>query len=108
LGALLAAKAAAGVTVRILLNGTTPSLTPWRANRAVVKQLLAHPALAGIVEVRAGVESGNAASEALVRRSGARFLFSDCHGRPDLTRRFAGFTEAPRRFGCATVWRVRG
>lgn len=48
-----------------------------------------------------------AASEALVRRSGARFLYSDCHGRPDLTRRFAGFTEAPRRFGCATVWRVR-
>ena len=48
-----------------------------------------------------------AQGEALVRRSGARFLFSDCHGRPDLTRRFAGFTEAPRRFGCATIWRVR-
>jgi hypothetical protein len=48
-----------------------------------------------------------AASEALVRRSGARFLFSDCHGRPDLTRRFARFTEPPRRFGCAVVWRVR-
>jgi hypothetical protein len=50
---------------------------------------------------------GPAASEALVRRTGARFLFSDCHGRPDLTRRFAAFTEPPRRFGCATVWRVR-
>ena len=49
-----------------------------------------------------------AASEALVRRTGARFLFSDCHGRPDLTQRFAGFTEPPRRFGCATVWRVTG
>ena len=48
-----------------------------------------------------------AQSEALVRRSGARFLFSDCHGRPDLTARFAAFTERPRRFGCATVWRVR-
>jgi hypothetical protein len=47
-----------------------------------------------------------AESEALVRRTGARFLFSDCHGRPDLTQRFAGFTEEPRRFGCATVWRV--
>jgi hypothetical protein len=50
---------------------------------------------------------GPAESEALVRRSGARFLFSDCHGRPDLTRLFAGFTEPPRRFGCALVWRVR-
>jgi hypothetical protein len=47
---------------------------------------------------------------AIVRGTGARFLLSDCHGRADpavLTRRFAAFAEAPRRFGCATVWRVR-
>jgi hypothetical protein len=43
----------------------------------------------------------------LVRRSGARFLFSDCHGRADVTRVVAGVTDPPRRFGCATVWRVR-
>jgi hypothetical protein len=48
-----------------------------------------------------------AQAEELVRRSGARFLYSDCHGRADVTAIVAGFTEEPRRFGCATVWRVR-
>jgi len=49
-----------------------------------------------------------AEARALVRRSGARFLFSDCHGRADIDRLVAGFTDPPRRFGCATVYRVRG
>ena len=48
-----------------------------------------------------------AAAEALVRRSGARFLLSDCHGRADIRALVAGVTAAPRRFGCATVWEVR-
>jgi hypothetical protein len=48
-----------------------------------------------------------AEAEALVRGSGARFLYSDCHGRADISAMVAGFTEEPRRFGCATVWRVR-
>jgi hypothetical protein len=48
-----------------------------------------------------------AQAEALVRRSGARFLYSDCHGRADIADVVAGFTEPPRRFGCAAVWRVR-
>jgi len=43
----------------------------------------------------------------LMQRSGARFLLSDCHGRADITRTVAGFTDPPQRFGCATVWRVR-
>jgi hypothetical protein len=47
------------------------------------------------------------AAEALVRRSGARFLFSDCHDRADVTALLARVTEPPQRFGCATVWRVR-
>ena len=47
------------------------------------------------------------AAEALVRRSGARFLFSDCHGRADVTRLLARVADVTRRFGCATVWRVR-
>ena len=49
-----------------------------------------------------------AAAEALVRRSGARFVLSDCHGRADISGLLAGFTGPPRRFGCATVWRVDG
>jgi hypothetical protein len=48
-----------------------------------------------------------ARARALVRRSGARFLLSDCHGRADIARTVAGFTDPPRRYGCATVWRVR-
>ncbi len=48
-----------------------------------------------------------AAAEALVRRSGARFLLSDCHGRADVAALVAAVAEPPRRFGCATVWRVR-
>jgi hypothetical protein len=47
------------------------------------------------------------AAAALVRRSGARFLYSDCHGRADISAIVASFTEPPARFGCATVWRVR-
>ena len=31
----------------------------------------------------------------------------DCHGRADILAPLAGFTDPPRRFGCATVWRVR-
>jgi len=48
-----------------------------------------------------------AQAQALVQRSGARFLLSDCHGRADITRTVAGFTDPPQRYGCATVWRVR-
>jgi hypothetical protein len=47
------------------------------------------------------------AAEALVRRSGARFLLSDCHGRADIAALVARVTGPPRRFGCATVWEVR-
>ena len=48
-----------------------------------------------------------ATAERIVRDSGARWLLSDCHGRADIARLVAGVTEPPRRFGCATVWRVR-
>jgi hypothetical protein len=46
-------------------------------------------------------------AQALVRRSRARFVLSDCHGRADIAGTLAPITEPPRRFGCATVWRVR-
>jgi hypothetical protein len=48
-----------------------------------------------------------AAAERLVRGSGARFLYSDCHGRADISRIVSSFTGPPRRFGCATVYQVR-
>ena len=44
---------------------------------------------------------------ALVRRSGARYVLSDCHGRADIARVLEGVAGAPRRFGCAAVWEVR-
>jgi hypothetical protein len=47
------------------------------------------------------------AAAALIERSKARFLYSDCHGRADIAAAVAAVTDAPRRFGCATVWRVR-
>jgi hypothetical protein len=49
----------------------------------------------------------SAEARALVRRSGARFLYSDCHGRADIDRIVRPFTDPPQRFGCATVYRVR-
>ena len=49
-----------------------------------------------------------ARARALVRRSHARFLLSDCHGRADIAPTVAAFTDPPKRYGCATVWRVRG
>jgi hypothetical protein len=50
---------------------------------------------------------GTAEARALVRRSRARFLYSDCHGRADIDRIVRPFTDPPERFGCATVYRVR-
>jgi len=50
---------------------------------------------------------GRAEAEALVRRSGARFLLSDCHGRADIRPLVARVVARERRFGCATVWEVR-
>jgi hypothetical protein len=46
-------------------------------------------------------------AERVVRSSGARFLYSDCHGRANIARIVSSFTDPPRRFGCATVYRVR-
>ena len=43
----------------------------------------------------------------LVRRSGARFVYSDCRGHPDLSRVLAPVAGPPRRFGCAAVYTVR-
>jgi hypothetical protein len=47
------------------------------------------------------------AAENLIRRSGATFLYSDCHGRADIEALVRPFTDPPRRFGCAAVYRVR-
>jgi hypothetical protein len=47
------------------------------------------------------------AAGALIRRSGASFLYSDCHGRADIQSLVRPFTYPPRRFGCAAVYRVR-
>jgi MFS family permease len=46
-------------------------------------------------------------AQSIVAISRARFLLSDCHTRADIARVVARFTDPPRRFGCATVWRVR-
>jgi hypothetical protein len=52
-------------------------------------------------------ELTSAEARELVRRSGAAFLYSDCHGRADIEPLVRGFTDPPRRFGCAAVYRVR-
>jgi hypothetical protein len=44
---------------------------------------------------------------ALITGSGARFLYSDCRGHADISRLVARVAGPPRRFGCATVYRVR-
>ena len=43
----------------------------------------------------------------LIRDSGAAFRYSDCHGRADIEQLVRPFTDPPRRFGCAAVYRVR-
>ena len=48
-----------------------------------------------------------ARARALVQRSHARFLLSDCHGRADIAPTVSAFADPPKRYGCATVWRVR-
>ena len=54
----------------------------------------------------AGTLDRRAAGE-LIRRSGAAFLYSDCHGRADIEPLVRPFTDPPRRFGCAAVYPVR-
>jgi hypothetical protein len=54
-----------------------------------------------------GGRMGPAEARRLVRRSRARFLYSDCHGRADIERTVAPFTLGAHRIGCATVYRVR-
>jgi hypothetical protein len=63
------------------------------------RRALADRLFAGDMDVRE--------AERLVRRSGARFLYVDCHGRADIRRLVAAVTEPPLRFGCAAVYRVR-
>ena len=47
------------------------------------------------------------AAAALVRESGARFVVADCRASPRLPAALAGVMVSARRFGCATVYRVR-
>lgn len=47
-----------------------------------------------------------AAARRLVRRTGARFLLVDCHGRADIAPLVDGVARPAARFGCASVWRV--
>ncbi len=54
----------------------------------------------------AGTLDRRAAGE-LIRRSGAAFLYSDCHSRADIEPLVRPFTDPPRRFGCAAVYPVR-
>jgi hypothetical protein len=54
-----------------------------------------------------GGRLGAGAAERLVRRSHARFLLSDCHGRANIDALVRRFTDPPRAYGCARVWRVR-
>jgi hypothetical protein len=71
------------------------SWTPDYARRAQLAEQL----FAGAVD--------GAEARRIVRASGARFLFADCHDRRSVTRLLAGAVEPPLRFGCAAVWRVR-
>jgi hypothetical protein len=47
-----------------------------------------------------------ATARQVVRDSGARFLYSDCQGHPDIAGLLGPLVGPPRRFGCATVYEV--
>lgn len=70
------------------------SWTPhFLATRAFVDRLFAGRLTRGEVEI-------------FVTTLRVRFILSDCHGRADITPLLRGLTGPPRRFGCATVYRV--
>lgn len=48
-----------------------------------------------------------AQARSLVRRSGAAFVYADCHGRADIAALLGGIVGPAVRFGCATVYPVR-
>ena len=49
-----------------------------------------------------------ASERALVRESGARFLYADCGHRHDLAPALVGKVKSVRRFRCATVYELKG
>ena len=82
----------------------------WTGPRDVDRRRIVDAGLRGARLASEGLFSGIVdpiLAEKIVRDSGARFILSDCHGRADISQLVAGFTDPPRRFGCATVWRVR-
>jgi energy-converting hydrogenase Eha subunit A len=54
-----------------------------------------------------GGKLSRAASARLIVSSGATFLLADCFHHEDLARLLPSIVEAPVRFGCAAVYRVR-
>jgi hypothetical protein len=49
-----------------------------------------------------------AAARRLVRRSHARFVFADCRDRGDLRPALGALAEDVTRYGCATLYTIRG
>lgn len=50
--------------------------------------------------------SSAAVDQALVRASGARFIYASCRVSADLSAKLGSVVGPPRRFGCARVWEV--
>ena len=107
LGALQRNPAKGGVLTPVYLGLLVPAYTgreTWVGAGSWTPDLVARQQQ--VEDLFAGKLSP-AAARALVKRSGARFLLSDCHGRANISRTVSGFTDPPQRYGCATVWRVR-
>lgn len=97
-----------GVLAPSYLAHAVPALTgrpTWVGHRAWTPDYPARGRTAVLL-----FSGGMTASEALelVRATGARFLLADCLGRADLTADLAPVLVDVRRFGCATVYEVRG
>jgi hypothetical protein len=97
-----------GVITRSYLGALVPSRTGrhvlvgdclWSEPGCLTRTALALQLFAG--------STAPAAAQDLVRRSGARFLLSDCRVNADLRRVLAPLLASVRRFGCATVYEVR-
>lgn len=96
-----------GVLARVFLGQTVPGLTGRRTWVGIASWTPEFPMRVALADQLFAGDLDTPASQRLVRRTGARFLLSDCRGGADLSAVLGDLVLDVRRFGCAAVYQVR-
>jgi hypothetical protein len=97
-----------GVLARTYAGALVPAFTgrqTWVGHASWTPQFLQRALLAERLIRGAGT---NTSTVGFVRATGARFVFADCQAQPGLAADLRPLVAKARRFGCATVFTLRG